>query len=206
MTTAPGEKGHPWFAALYDVMSRTTERRILASLRGWVVGEAAGHVLEIGAGTGHSFPYYRTAQRIVAAEPDPYMRRRARERAAALGLPIEVQPYPAEALPYPDGSFDAVVSTLVLCTVADLGRALAEVRRVLKPGGTFRFIEHVRADGWLGRAQDAIVPVWRWFGAGCHPNRRTGEAVEAAGLRIVRLERHRLPPGMPLLAGVAVRP
>ncbi|HEV8635333.1 MAG TPA: class I SAM-dependent methyltransferase [Chloroflexota bacterium] len=196
-------KGHPWFAAFYDLLSRGEEERIVAPLRRWVVGEATGRVLEIGAGTGLSFPYYRRDVQLVATEPGPYMLRRARRRAAALGLPVEFHAAPAEALPLPDASFDAVVCTLVLCTVADPVRALGEVRRVLKPEGTFRFIEHVRGHGWLGRAHDLVTPVWRRIGAGCHPNRRTGETIEAAGFRTVRLEEGRLPPGLPLIAGTA---
>lgn len=203
MSTVEQTRGHPWFAALYDTLNRGVERRILAPIRGWVVGEATGRVLEVGAGTGLSFRHYRRDVQLVATEPDPYMLPRARRRAAALGLPVEFHAAPAGALPFPDGSFDAVVCTLVLCTVADPVQALGEIRRVLKPEGTFRFIEHVRADGWLGRAQDLVMPVWRRIGAGCHPNRRTGETIEAAGFRIARLEEHRLPLGMPLIAGVA---
>jgi len=83
-------------------------------------------------------------------------------------------------------------------------RALAEIDRVLKPEGTFRFIEHVRGSGWIGRVQDWITPGWRFFGAGCHPNRRTAESIQAAGFRIIRFEERRLMPGVPLIAGVAI--
>ena len=106
------------------------------------------------------------------------------------------------SLPFAGAAFDAVVATLVLCTVADPARALAEVRRVLEPGGEFRFIEHVRADGWIGRVHDVITPIWRRIGAGCHPNRRTVEAIAAAGFEIVEPRARRLP-AMPLILGVA---
>lgn len=195
-------EGHRWFAALYDPLTRWAERKLLARPRTTIAGEAAGRVLEIGAGTGANFPYYRAAQEVVATEPDPFMLRRARARARELGLAIELHQARAEALPFPEHSFDSVVSTLVLCTVADQGRALAEVRRVLRPGGTFRFIEHVRACGFPGCLQDALTPAWRWFGAGCRPNRRTAQSIEAAGFDIVHLQRRRLP-FTPLIVGLA---
>ena len=160
-------------------------------------------MLEIGAGTGLSFPYYRRDVDIVAIEPDPYMLLRARRRAAALKLAVEFHAAPAEALPFPDGSFDAVVCTLVLCTVADPLRALGEIRRVLKPDGTYRFIEHVRGHGFQALAQDAVTPIWRRLGAGCHPNRRTLETIRAAGFRIDRLEEHLQPVPGPFVACVA---
>jgi ubiquinone/menaquinone biosynthesis C-methylase UbiE len=197
--------GHPWFAAFYDLISKAEEEKVLAPLRRWVVGEATGRVLEIGAGTGLSFPYYRRDVQLVATEPDPYMLHRARRRAAALGLGVELRTEPAEALPFADASFDAVVCTLVLCTVADPLRALGEVRRVLKPDGTFRFIEHVRGGGWHGRSQDLVTPLWRRVGAGCHPNRPTLETIRASGFRVVRLEERPLKVPGPILAGIAAR-
>lgn len=184
----PAMKGHRWLAATYDLVTWWSERRLLSQLRPLIAGEAVGRVLEIGAGTGANFPYYRDVEKLVATEPDPYMLRRARRRANELELEVEFHQCPAEALPFADASFDTVVATLVLCTVADPGRALAEIRRVLKPGGTFRFIEHVRAGGGLvARVQDLLTPLWRWFGAGCHLNRRTAESIAAAGFDIVEL-------------------
>jgi hypothetical protein len=91
----------------------------------------------------------------------------------------------------------------VLCTVAEPARALPEVRRVLKPDGTFRFVEHVRGEGWQARAQDLVTPLWRRVGAGCHPNRPTVEAIRAAGFRIARLEARPQPVPGPIVAGVA---
>jgi ubiquinone/menaquinone biosynthesis C-methylase UbiE len=196
-------RGHRLFAAVYDLISKAEEERVLGPLRRWVVGGATGRVLEIGAGTGLSFPYYRRDAQLVATEPDPYMRRRARRRAAALQLPVELHAAPAEALPFPDASFDAVVCTLVLCTVRDPVRALGEVHRVLRPNGSFRFIEHVRGAGWQAAAQDLVTPLWCRVGAGCHPNRPTVETIRAAGFHVDRLEqRPHLVPG-PFVAGVA---
>jgi len=150
--TLASQKGHRWFAALYDRVSGRAERRVLSQLRPFVTGEATGHVLEIGVGTGANLPYYRVAEKIVGTEPDPFMLSRAKKRTAQLGLSVEFHQCPAEALPFPGASFDTVVATLVLCTVDDPARSLAEIRRVLKPNGTFCFMEHVRADGRaLGR-------------------------------------------------------
>jgi len=196
-------RGHPLFAAVYDLIGKAGEERVLGPLRRWVVGDATGRVLEIGAGTGLSFPFYRRDVQLVATEPDPCMLRRARRRAAALKLPVEFHRAEAEALPFGDASFDGVVSTLVLCTVADPGRALAEVRRVLRPDGALRFVEHVRGDGWQAVAQDLVTPLWRRVGAGCHPNRPTVDTIRSAGFRVDRLEeRPKAVPG-PFVAGVA---
>lgn len=197
-------RGHRWAAALYDTLMRTTERRLLRDLRGRLLGPLEGRVLEIGAGTGANFPFYSHAAAVVATEPDPYMLRRAKERLREVAHPkVELRLASAEALPFPDGSFEHVVGTLVLCTVPDPEAALREVRRVLKPDGRFHFVEHVRADGALGRAQDIIRPVWKFFAAGCVVNRRTGELIEAAGFVVESLERRRLNFGAPLLIGVA---
>ena len=200
----PEFRGHPWFAATYDLVTQAGESAVLSRLRPLVAGQATGRVLEIGAGTGANFPYYQHAEKIVAAEPDPFMLQRAVKRARGLGLDVEFHQAIAEALPFPDASFDTVVATLVFCTVADPARALAEVRRVLKPGGALRFIEHVRAErGAAAQAQDLLTPVWEQFGAGCHLNRRTVDAIEAAGFEIVEAKQEKPFPLLPLVAGAA---
>lgn len=198
----PAMKGHRWFAASYDFLTRWGEAKVFKRYRPLIAGEARGQVLEIGAGTGANLPYYHGVERLIAAEPDPFMLCRAEKRAKQLGLDVEFCQCPAEALPFGDAAFDAVVSTLVLCTVPDQGRALAEVKRVLKPSGTLRFVEHVRADGFAGRVQDFVTPGWRRVGAGCHPNRRTAESIAAAGFEIVELQQRPLPM-TPLVIGVA---
>jgi len=196
-------KGHRWFAAAYDVINQWGEATVLGRFRPWIAGQATGRALEIGVGTGAKFPYYRAVEKIVAIEPDPFMLERARKRAAKLGLDVEFHQGPAEALPFADASFDTVVATLVFCTIGDPSRALAEVRRVLKPEGTFRFIEHVRAEGGLlARVQDALTPLWSRVGAGCHLNRRTVEAIREAGFEIVAMQRRPFGP-TPLMIGVA---
>ncbi|MBI4219306.1 MAG: class I SAM-dependent methyltransferase, partial [Chloroflexi bacterium] len=151
---------------------------------------------------GASFAFYSRDQLVIVSEPDPHMLKRARSRAAQLSLNVEFHPYPAEALAFPDRSMDSVVSSLVLCTVTDQAKSLQEVRRLLKPGGRFRFVEHVRGEGFLGRIHDLLTPLWQWLGAGCQLNRRTVEALEAAGFEVVEVRRKRLFL-LPFVAGVA---
>ncbi|HEY8746225.1 MAG TPA: class I SAM-dependent methyltransferase [Chloroflexota bacterium] len=199
-------KGHPWFAALYDPINRLGERKVMQSLRERTAGAPSGRVLEIGAGTGANFPYYQSVEHLVASDPDPFMLRRAQKRAREMRLDIELAQCAAEALPFADASFDTVVATLVFCSVTDQAQALAEVRRVLKPDGTYRFIEHIRADDRrVARLQDLLNPVWQRCGAGCHLNRRTIGSIAAAGFRIVDVQRPRSPmPLLPFITGFAV--
>ena len=198
--------GHRWFAANFDRLTRRAEERLFSRIRPRIMGEIEGRVLEIGAGTGASFEYYGKEADVVATEPDPFMLERARLRLEGLSARrIELRQVSAEELPFDDGSFDHVVSSLVLCTVGDLPRALAEARRVLRPAGTFRFIEHVRNDDsrFWGTLQDVITPAWRWFAAGCNPNRRTQQAIEDAGFQLDWIDFVRIGPGTPAIFGVA---
>jgi len=197
-------QGHKWFASIYDSMMAGAERSFMRKAREYVVGGATGRVLEIGAGTGASFSYYQDgAEVIVATEPDPFMLRRAERRAQEIGRPIELKQAPAEELPFDDGSFDTVVSTLVLCTVRDPQKALSEIRRVLKPGGQMRFYEHVRFEHPFGAFwQDLVTPLWQWVGAGCHPNRDTARSIVEAGFAIQELELLKPVPPVPPMAFV----
>lgn len=199
------ERGHRWFAALYDRMTASAERGPLGRARRELLAGLSGDVLEIGAGTGANFAHYPTGgARVVALEPDPHMLKRARTRVAELGRAnIEVHAAPAETLPVADASFDAVVSTLVLCTVADVPASLAEMRRALRPGGRIVFMEHVRAEGALGTMQDMARPVWSYFGAGCQLNRRTEDALCAAGFDVDLRERTKAAPWLPVIVGSA---
>lgn len=201
------ERGHPVFAAVYDRMNRPLERRLLGPRRVQLLAELSGEVLEIGAGTGASLPHYRRASRVVLTEPDPAMRRRLTDRLADAAVPVELADASAQALPYPDGRFDAVVATLVLCTVPDLDQVLAEARRVLRPGGRLVVLEHVRGQGRLAQWQDRVTPLWTRIAAGCHPNRDIRAAIERAGFTFEQLEESQpLPPWLPtspLLQGVA---
>ena len=206
MSTQTKEKGHRWFAACWDRLSASNERTHGSKIRPRLMGEANGDVLEIGVGTGASFSYYPEDARVIAIEPDPYMIERAHKRLADDGnTNIQLRQAAAEELPFEDASFDHVVASLVFCSVKDQATAFAEVRRVLRPDGTFRFWEHIRNDDsrFWGTVQDAITPVWRWFGAGCHPNRRTQQAIEDAGLRIEWIEKFRAALGTPEIYGVA---
>jgi ubiquinone/menaquinone biosynthesis C-methylase UbiE len=199
------ETGHRWVAAVYDWFNSASEWRIMREYRPLIVGEATGRVLEIGVGTGFSLPFYRRAESIIGIDPDPHMLKRAEKRLAALDLNnVELRLGRAEDLPFEDASFDEVISTLVLCTVRDVPKSLAEAKRVLKPEGTFRFMEHVRSDGsFMGTIQDWISPVWRWVAAGCRANRRTQAEIEAAGFRIEQLWCLSVPPGQRLIVGIA---
>ena len=149
---------------------------------------ARGAVLEIGGGTGANLPYYGDVGRVTVVEPDPYMCKRLLPKSRVARVPVEVSAAGAEVLPFPDGSFDTVVSTLVLCTVPDQGLALGEIRRVLRPDGRLLFIEHVRASGSMTRWQDRIEPLWRRLLAGCHPNRDTVAAMGRAGFELETFE------------------
>jgi ubiquinone/menaquinone biosynthesis C-methylase UbiE len=201
---------HPVFARVYarvghlmDAEIGDHRRRLLAGL--------TGRVLEVGAGNGLNFPHYpATVTEVLAIEPEPYLRHLALTTARQTPVPIRVVDGTAEALPAPDATVDAVVASLVLCTVTGPDQALAETRRVLRPGGRLRFYEHVRAiDPRLARWQDRLERPWGWLVGGCHPNRDTVAAITAAGLQVVRLDRFDLK-AMPALArphvlGVAER-
>jgi ubiquinone/menaquinone biosynthesis C-methylase UbiE len=193
-----GEPGHPIFAAFFDRMSRSADKRGLSDLRRDLLSRATGTVVEIGAGTGRNFPHYPAAvTEVVATEPDPNMLRRAREAARQAGVPIRVEQALAEELPVESASVDTVVATLVFCTIPDPGAALREMRRVLNPEGRLLFLEHVRADQpRLARWQDRIQPVWSFFGAGCHPNRDTPAAMERAGFALDEIVRFPFSPNL----------
>jgi ubiquinone/menaquinone biosynthesis C-methylase UbiE len=169
-------------------MGGAAEREFLGPRRELLLGGLTGEVLDVGAGTGANLPYLRRAAKVVATEPDPAMRRRLTDRAGRAEMPVQVDDAPAEALPYPDASFDAVIFTVVLCTVADPDQALAEARRVLRPDRQLIVLEHVRGTGGLARWQDRITPLWTRLMAGCHPGRDTRSAVERAGFRFVEVE------------------
>ena len=206
---------HPLFARFYDRLLAGTERAGLAEMRGALLSTASGRVLELGAGTGANLGHYTDAvTELVMTEPDPHMAARLRERLAtertAAGRPSVIEA-PAEDLPFDDGSFDAVVATLVLCTVDDPASAVAEVRRVLVEGGSLLYLEHVRSTSHrLARWQDRLQRPWGWFAGGCHPNRATDELLAGAGFWIDNIERDSLPKAppivRPLIHGVARRP
>ncbi|QLK26992.1 class I SAM-dependent methyltransferase [Natrinema zhouii] len=166
---------HPAFAALYDRFM--PDRFLIGPHREYLAADLSGRVLDIGAGNGVMIPYIAAAGdddlEYHAIEPDPNMRRRAAREARGTDLEVHLRGDRAESLPYADDSFDAVLSSLVFCTIADPERALEEVARVLRPDGELRFLEHVRNDGWRARAQDRLNPVWKRAAGGCQLNRET---------------------------------
>lgn len=178
-------KEHPVFARFYERLSTAMDRRGQLEHRQEVAGSARGRVLEIGAGNGLNFAHYGNAEWVVAVEPEPTMLRHARERAGQLASPVRLVRAAGEALPFADESFDTVVVSLVLCSVRDPKATAAEVRRVLRPAGELRFLEHVRSRSLrAGRWQDRMDRLWGLFSGGCHPNRDTVATLRAAGFEV----------------------
>jgi len=200
---------HPRFARAYLKLSAVCEARGAASHRGKLLSGLSGRVIEVGAGNGLNFGHYPPAvTEVVAVEPDDLLRAVAERAADEASVPVRVVAGHAEALPAADSSFDAAVASLVLCSVPDQGRALAEIARVLRPGGLLAFYEHVRsAQPVLGWAEDLATPIWRRAAGGCHPNRDTVRAVERAGFVVDVADRFifRYSPYMPGLAHVIAR-
>jgi SAM-dependent methyltransferase len=207
------QKTTPWDrigASIYDRFLNRGEELGMSRRRARTLADARGRVLEIGAGTGLNLDHYPAAvDELVLAEPVGPMAARLERRAEATDLRATVVRAAAEQLPFEDGSFDTVVSTLVLCTVEDPELAVAEIARVLRPGGSFLFIEHVEADEpGLARRQQRWHRPWRTFGSGCNTNRRTLELFGDGPLRVGTVERASWD-GMPaivspLIAGRAV--
>lgn len=187
-------------AAVYDRMAATSERAGLAARRHELLGAARGRVLEVGAGTGINLEHYSEAvEELVLVEPERAMARRLDQRLRTLDGDARIVEADAQALPFPDGSFDTVVCTLVLCSVPDPARALDELRRVLRPGGSFLFLEHVRSDDpRTARLQDRVNPVWRFVSNGCNCNRSTLSLIEGS-FSVDDVERGEIPKAPPIL-------
>ena len=159
------------------------------------MSQLSGEVLEIGAGTGLNLPHYERATRVVAVEPDRVYTRRLEVRAREAKVPVAVVSCRAETLPFADASFDHAVTSLALCSVDDLDGSLREIRRVLRPGGSLVFLEHVRGEGRVARWQNRLTPLQRRIGGNCHLNRDTPAAIERAGFEMDELERFDLAGG-----------
>lgn len=187
---------HPVFARVYQRVSASAERAGAAEHRDRLLADLTGRVVEIGAGNGLNFSHYPgTVTEVVAIEPEPYLRARAVEAAARTARTVTVVDGTATAIPLPDGSVDAGVASLVLCSVAEPAAALAELHRVIRPGGELRFYEHVAAGSPRGaRAQRRADRVWSWFAGGCHLTRDTEAAIGAAGFHIETCDRFRFDP------------
>ncbi len=201
-------------AALYEFGMKAPEEASLRAWRAELLNELDGDVLEVGAGTGFNIPFYPdTIQRVVVSEPDPHMRQKLRRKIDPIDWPrFEIVDASLDGLPMADASFDAVVATLVLCSVGDLPGALAEIRRVLKPGGRFVFLEHVAAEDGsrLHTWQRRIEPAWKHVSGNCHFTRHTEEAIAETGFAFERIEREPIREAMPLsrpsIRGVARKP
>jgi ubiquinone/menaquinone biosynthesis C-methylase UbiE len=205
---------HPLFARCWTRLAAAVEDRGAGEYRQRLLAGTAGRVIEVGAGTGANFAHYpRAVTEVLAVEPEPYLRVRAAAAAERAPVPVTVVDGVADRLPAADGSFDAAVASLVLCSVPDVAAALAELCRVLRPGGRLHFWEHVRAEGRAGARVQRLLDrtVWPALSGGCHTGRDTAAAVAAAGFAIERLERFRFPdawlpsPTGPQILGVAVR-
>lgn len=178
-------------AMSYDRIMRKVEEAGLTRWRRDLLASLSGTVLEIGAGTGRNVPLFPSdLTSLVLAEPDRHMRARLVQVTAEVGLDVEIIAAPVEDLPFGDASFDAVVATLVLCSVRDQATALREIRRVLRPDGHFVFIEHVAATNLPRRLrwQRRVEPLWSRVSGNCHLSRCTAEAIETAGFRFIRIE------------------
>jgi len=196
------------FALTYDRQLAKVEKAGLRTLRAALIGQAAGRVLEIGAGTGANLALYGAAlESLVLTEPEKPMIRRLERRVREHTPSATVLRAPAEDLPFEDDAFDTVVSTLVLCGVSDQPRALRQLHRVLRPGGRFLFLEHVRSEEpRLARLQDRL----NWLNravARCDCNRPTLDSIRAAGFHVDQIEHtamRKVPPFVaPLIVGVA---
>lgn len=205
-------EGGRFTALLYDKVLALGERAGMADRRRALIAQATGDVLEIGAGTGlNAVDYREDLSRLVLTEPEKFMAQRLKKRVEQLGVEAEVAVAPAEALPFDDASFDCVVATLVLCTVQDPQAAIDEIVRVLRPGGRFLFVEHIRADDpGLARWQDRLHKPWFKFAAGCNCNRSTLDLLAQSGLEtgaVEHAEWRRMPALVrPLAIGAAVKP
>ncbi len=204
-------KSRPIFARVYAGVSVDMDRRGGAEHRVRLLAGLSGRVVEVGAGNGQNFAHYPPeVEEVLAVEPEPHLRAMAERAAAAAPVQVRVVDGAAEAIPAPDGCFDAAVASLMLCTVSDQRLALAEIKRVLRPGGELRFYEHVisrrPALAALQRLMDATF--WPLVAGGCHCARETGSQIVAAGFVVEREERFsfralRLQPAVPHILGLA---
>lgn len=197
-------------ARLYEPMLWLGEKAGFWRWRKRQIEQVTGSVMELGAGTGLNLPYYPAGlERLVLVEPDVHKAKLLAAKEPPAGVTPEILRAPGETLPFEDDSFDTVVETLVLCTVADPEATAAEIRRVLKPDGKFLFTEHVRSDRpRLGRFQDRMEGPWKKFADGCHCNRRTVPMLAANGFAVEVLAEMdqfpMFPMARPIVSGIAL--
>ena len=195
-----------WFFRLLDDYIHV----LLGSRKRELLADHPCEIVEIGSGAGANFRYLAPGTRVIAIEPNPHMHDALRSAATEHKVSVDVVMRSADATGLPDASVDLVVSTLVLCTVPDPEAALAEIRRILRPGGRFVFIEHVAATqgSWRRRLQELVFRPWRWFFEGCHTHRDTLSDIQAAGFSELHVEssilRSPFVPVNPQISGIAV--
>jgi ubiquinone/menaquinone biosynthesis C-methylase UbiE len=195
------------FAAVYDPLMSASEKAGLREMRHGLLAQASGRVLEVGAGTGLNAAHYPAGlDRLVLTEPEAPMAKRLRAKVDELGrADVEVVEAGADALPFPDDSFDTVVSTLVLCTVPSVGAALSEVRRVLAPGGRLLFLEHIRnPDPKRARTQVRWNPIQQRIAGGCNCNRNTPDLLRNAGFTLTGMQIEPFRKGPPVVQPLAI--
>src|SRR6266536_43768 len=194
----PTRVHHPIFARMYRRIAAEAEGKGASDHRDELLAGVAGLVIEVGAGTGLNFAHYPTeVSEVVAVEPEPYLRAAAEAAAAAAATPVTMVDGTADDLPAAAGEFDAGVVSLVLCSVPNQASALAELFRVIRPGGELRFYEHVRSPKpGFARVQRTLDLVWPWFGGGCHTSRETEHAVAEAGFIIDRVRHFTFRPAL----------
>lgn len=199
---------NPLFPYVYRFGMPVFDRLFYRRYRREAMSNATGRLLIVGVGPGTDLLFLPAAVTSVAAvEPDAAMRRMAAALARRHGVNADIVDGAGESIPFPNNSFDSVHVGLVLCSVDDVAATLAEIRRVLAPDGRLVVLEHVRGDGRLGRFQDLISGPWSWLASGCRPNRRTVDAIAAAGFDTTTLRRVQRtpvpPPCTPHLQGFA---
>ncbi|SNS35320.1 Methyltransferase domain-containing protein [Geodermatophilus pulveris] len=214
--TAPGtDRPRPVFARCYARISEGMDAEGLGALRTELLSPLSGRVVEVGCGNGRNLARYPpVVTGVTAVEPEPHLRRLATRAAAGAPVPVTVVPGTAEALPLPDGGVDAAVLCLVLCSLPDRPAALAELRRVLRPGGTLVFLEHTLGRTRRLRAVQRVADatLWPLLAGGCHTTTDAVGLLQEAGFRITALRRLRFPdtrvtlPATPHVLGTAVSP
>jgi ubiquinone/menaquinone biosynthesis C-methylase UbiE len=212
--TATTDLERPRFARMYVKAAKTADQRGATDHRRRLLAGLSGIVLELGAGHGLNLPHYPAdVTEVIAIEPEPTLRAQATEAATSAPVAVRVLSGVADELPLDNASVDAAVASLVLCSVPDQDRALAELHRVLRPGGELRFYEHVIPRCQPKRTLLQVADhsgLWPRIAGGCHPARDTGAAIERAGFRIERSERimfaaSRFEPSIPFILGAARR-
>lgn len=198
---------HPFFARVYSRISPVAERLGTAEHRDRLLARLSGRVIEIGCGNGLNFAHYPPGvTEVIALEPEPFLRKAAELATSNSSIPIRIIEGSAESLPFPDASFDAAVISLVLCSINDPSLALAEIHRVLRPGGELRFYEHVvSSTDPLRRYQRLASPLWQRAGGGCHPDRDSESLIISAGFTISEIDHFDFQPG-PAFPIALVRP